>query len=87
MAITPKNLLKRNKLPLAAHLHTPTAPPGLDLSRPLLLYNTYTSTKVRIQYFYIYYHLPFPLLPSMLDLMKEYPICSGFYVEGNDVDV
>ncbi|KAK3853941.1 hypothetical protein Pcinc_039543 [Petrolisthes cinctipes] len=47
MAITPKNLLKRHKLPLAAHLHTPTAPPGLDLSRPLLLYNTYNSTKVR----------------------------------------
>ncbi|KAK3853245.1 hypothetical protein Pcinc_040199 [Petrolisthes cinctipes] len=45
--LTPKNLLKRHKLPLAAHLHTPTAPPGLDLSRPLLLYNTYTSTKVR----------------------------------------
>nr|XP_045601950.1 uncharacterized protein LOC123760339 [Procambarus clarkii]XP_045602034.1 uncharacterized protein LOC123760339 [Procambarus clarkii]XP_045602108.1 uncharacterized protein LOC123760339 [Procambarus clarkii]XP_045602183.1 uncharacterized protein LOC123760339 [Procambarus clarkii]XP_045602255.1 uncharacterized protein LOC123760339 [Procambarus clarkii] len=47
MALTPKNLLKRHKLPAAAHLHTPTAPPGLDLSRPLLLYNTYNSTKVR----------------------------------------
>ncbi|XP_042233850.1 uncharacterized protein LOC121874049 [Homarus americanus] len=47
MALTPKNLLKRYKLPTAAHLHTPTAPPGLDLSRPLLLYNTYNSTKVR----------------------------------------
>lgn len=47
MALTPKNLLKRHKLPTAAHLHTPTAPPGLDLSRPLLLYNTYNSSKVR----------------------------------------
>lgn len=47
MALTPKSLLKRHKLPTAAHLHTPTAPPGLDLSRPLLLYNTYNSTKVR----------------------------------------
>nr|XP_053649281.1 uncharacterized protein LOC128700244 [Cherax quadricarinatus] len=46
-ALTPKNLLRLHKLPLAAHLHTPTAPPGLDLSRPLLLYTNYTSTKVR----------------------------------------
>ncbi|XP_066943245.1 uncharacterized protein [Macrobrachium rosenbergii] len=46
-ALTPKSLLKRYKLPIAAHLHTPSAPPGLDLSRPLLLYNSYTSTKVR----------------------------------------
>ncbi|XP_050718557.1 uncharacterized protein LOC126999750 [Eriocheir sinensis] len=47
MALTPRSLLKRCKLPSAAHLHAPTAPPGLDLSRPLLLYNTYNSTKVR----------------------------------------
>ncbi|XP_066943247.1 uncharacterized protein [Macrobrachium rosenbergii] len=47
MVLTPKNLLKKYKLPTAAHLLTPTAPPGLDLSRPLLLYNTYNSIKVR----------------------------------------
>ncbi|KAG7162270.1 uncharacterized protein LOC121874050 [Homarus americanus] len=46
-ALTPKNLLRHHKLPTAAHLHTPTAPPGLDLSRPLLLYTSYNSTKVR----------------------------------------
>ncbi|XP_069981992.1 GRB2-associated and regulator of MAPK protein 2 [Penaeus vannamei] len=46
-ALTPKSLLKRCKLPTAAHLHTPAAPTGLDLSRPLLLYQNYTSTKVR----------------------------------------
>ncbi|XP_071532597.1 uncharacterized protein [Panulirus ornatus] len=46
-ALTPKNLLKHHKLPVAAHLHTPSAPPGLDLSRPLLLFTSYTSTKVR----------------------------------------
>ncbi|KAK8398214.1 hypothetical protein O3P69_003851 [Scylla paramamosain] len=45
--LTPKSLLRRHKLPVAAHLHTPTAPSGLDLSRPLLLYSSYTSTKVR----------------------------------------
>ncbi|MPC85604.1 hypothetical protein E2C01_080385 [Portunus trituberculatus] len=47
MALTPRSLLKRHKLPTAAHLHAPTAPSGLDLSRPLLLYNTYNSTKVK----------------------------------------
>ncbi|XP_069195356.1 uncharacterized protein [Procambarus clarkii] len=46
-ALTPKNLLRLHSLPIAAHLHTPTAPPGLDLSRPLLLYTNYTSNKVR----------------------------------------
>ncbi|XP_042879045.1 uncharacterized protein LOC122257675 [Penaeus japonicus] len=46
-SLTPKNLLRRYKLPTAAHLHTPAAPTGLDLSRPLLLYQNYTSTKVR----------------------------------------
>ncbi|KAK7006496.1 hypothetical protein SK128_011471, partial [Halocaridina rubra] len=45
MVLTPKNLLKKYKLPTAAHLLTPAAPPGLDLSRPLLLYNTYNSIK------------------------------------------
>ncbi|CAL4062905.1 unnamed protein product, partial [Meganyctiphanes norvegica] len=45
--LTPKQLLKRIPLPIAAHLHAPTHPPGLDLSRPLLLYSHYTSTKVR----------------------------------------
>ncbi|XP_069981990.1 uncharacterized protein [Penaeus vannamei] len=47
MALTPKVLLKRHKLPVAAHLHMPAPPPGLDLSRPLMLYKTYNSTKVR----------------------------------------
>ncbi|CAL4099166.1 unnamed protein product, partial [Meganyctiphanes norvegica] len=46
-AFTPRQLLKKFPLPVAAHLHAPTQPPGLDLSRPLLLYNNYTSTKVR----------------------------------------
>lgn len=46
MALTPKVLLKRHKLPVAAHLHMPAPPPGLDLSRPLMLYKTYNSTKV-----------------------------------------
>ena len=46
VALTPKSLLRRHNLPVAAHLHTPQVPPGLDLHRPLLLYTNYNSTKV-----------------------------------------
>ena len=46
VALVPKSLLRRPRLPVAAHLHTPTAPPGLNLERPILLYSSYASTKV-----------------------------------------
>ncbi|CAL4064092.1 unnamed protein product [Meganyctiphanes norvegica] len=47
LTLTPRQLLKRATLPIAAHLIAPIQPPGIDLKSPLLLYDTYTSSKVR----------------------------------------